>query len=161
MRVMAVVARPRQRAANVDWVGTGDRLGELLAAADFVVVACPLNEATRGMIGAAELKRMKPTAILINVARAEIVVEQDLFEALPDRRHRRRGARPVVPLPGVAATTVTPVALPVRDPAECPHDAALRRLDRRRLGAPLRRLRRNIDRLRRGEPLLNVVRAGA
>jgi phosphoglycerate dehydrogenase-like enzyme len=83
MRVTAVVARARQGQAEfVDRIATAEGLAELLAAADFVVVACPLSDATRGMIGADQLKAMKRTAVLINVARAEIVVEQDLFAAL-------------------------------------------------------------------------------
>jgi D-3-phosphoglycerate dehydrogenase len=61
-------------------------LHELLRESDFVVVACLLNEATRGLIGAAELALMKPTAYLINVARGPIVVESALHEALAARR---------------------------------------------------------------------------
>ena len=57
-------------------------LGELLEWADIVSIHCPLNDRTRGLIGAAELRRMKPTAILINVARGGIVDEQALAEAL-------------------------------------------------------------------------------
>jgi phosphoglycerate dehydrogenase-like enzyme len=86
MRIMAVAARPRDGAENVDWIATPDKLGELLAESDFVVIAAPLNEATRGAIDAAGLRRMKKTAVLINIARAEICVEQDLFDALKDGR---------------------------------------------------------------------------
>ena len=56
-------------------------LDELLAASDVVSVHCPLNEHTRGLIGEAELSRMKPTAILINVARGGIVDEAALARA--------------------------------------------------------------------------------
>ncbi len=55
MRVMAVVSRPRASAPDVDWIAPASRLGEMLAEADFVVLACPLNDQTRGMIGAREL----------------------------------------------------------------------------------------------------------
>jgi phosphoglycerate dehydrogenase-like enzyme len=86
MRVMAVAARRRDSAPDVDWVATPERLDELLAASDFVVIAAPLNEGTRGAIDARRLDLMKPTAILVNIARAEIAVEQDLYEALNKNR---------------------------------------------------------------------------
>jgi D-3-phosphoglycerate dehydrogenase len=55
---------------------------ELLAASDIVVLHCPLNDSTRGMINAEKLAMMKSTAMLINVARGPVVVEKDLAEAL-------------------------------------------------------------------------------
>lgn len=82
MRVMAVAARPRTRAPDVDWIATPERLDDLLQASDFVVIAAPLSVATRGMIHAENLGHMKTSALLINIARAEIVVEEDLYEAL-------------------------------------------------------------------------------
>jgi phosphoglycerate dehydrogenase-like enzyme len=57
----------------------------LLSEADFLVVNCPLNPTTRGMLGAAALARMKPTAFLINAARGPIVNEEALLTALRDR----------------------------------------------------------------------------
>jgi phosphoglycerate dehydrogenase-like enzyme len=51
-----------------------------------VSLHCPLNEQTRGLIGARELVRMKPTAYLINTARGGIVDEDALFDALSRRR---------------------------------------------------------------------------
>jgi phosphoglycerate dehydrogenase-like enzyme len=57
-------------------------LHELLGWADFVVLAVPLTPATRGMIGAAELKAMKSTAYLINIARGDVVDEAALTETL-------------------------------------------------------------------------------
>jgi len=57
-------------------------LHELLAQADFVSLHVPLNDETRGMIGAAELSRMKPTAYLINTARAAVIDEKALYDAL-------------------------------------------------------------------------------
>ncbi|HEY9148605.1 MAG TPA: 2-hydroxyacid dehydrogenase [Gammaproteobacteria bacterium] len=57
-------------------------LGELLPQVDVLSLHCPLTEATRGLIGAAELALMKPGAILINTARGGIVDEQALAEAL-------------------------------------------------------------------------------
>lgn len=57
-------------------------LDELLRTADVVSIHSPLTPRTRGLIGAAELAQMKPSAILINVARGGIVDEQALAEAL-------------------------------------------------------------------------------
>ena len=57
-------------------------LDELLGWADVVSIHAPLNERTRGLIGARELARMKPSAILINVARGGIVDEAALAAAL-------------------------------------------------------------------------------
>ena len=55
---------------------------ELLAKSDIVVLHCPLNDSTRGMIDAKKLAMMKTSAMLINVARGPVVVEEDLAEAL-------------------------------------------------------------------------------
>lgn len=57
-------------------------LAELLAEADFVSLHCPLTDATRGLIGAAELEAMKPGAILVNTARGEVVDTDALRRAL-------------------------------------------------------------------------------
>jgi phosphoglycerate dehydrogenase-like enzyme len=62
-----------------------DRLHDLLARSDFVVIATPLTDQTRGMIGRAELKAMRSDAWLINIARGPIVDEDALIEALRDR----------------------------------------------------------------------------
>lgn len=55
---------------------------ELLRESDIVVLHCPLNDSTRGMIHAEKLAMMKPTALLINVARGPVVVSADLADAL-------------------------------------------------------------------------------
>ena len=55
---------------------------ELLRRSDIVVLHCPLNDSTRGMINAEKLAMMKPTALLVNVARGPVVVERDLAAAL-------------------------------------------------------------------------------
>ena len=60
-------------------------LEELLSTADFVSVHCPLNDQTRGLIGADELKLMKRDAYVLNTARGGIVDEAALFDALQNR----------------------------------------------------------------------------
>ena len=64
----------------------GVSLEELLQEADFVSVHCPLNETTRGLLGARELALMKPSACLLNTARGGIVDENALFDALQSER---------------------------------------------------------------------------
>lgn len=61
-----------------------DELDRALPDSDYVVVAAPLTEKTRGMIGEAELSVMRSSAYLINIARGEIVEEQALLRALSD-----------------------------------------------------------------------------
>jgi phosphoglycerate dehydrogenase-like enzyme len=69
-------------AEPVDWIGTPDKLDRLLAAADVLVVAAPLSLATQGLIGARELGLMKADAILVNLARGEIIEEAALYHHL-------------------------------------------------------------------------------
>ena len=72
-------------------VVTGDdALGRLLDTSDVVVLSVPATAATRGMIGARELARMKPGAVLINVARGSVIDEDALVHAL--RNGHLRGA---------------------------------------------------------------------
>ena len=61
-------------------------LGEMLAQSDFVTLHTPLTEATREMIGAAQLAMIKPGARIINVARGELIDEAALLEALDGDR---------------------------------------------------------------------------
>jgi phosphoglycerate dehydrogenase-like enzyme len=62
-----------------------EALDDVLARADYLVVTLPLTAETRGLLGARELARVKPNAMLVNVARAEIVDEDALYRALADR----------------------------------------------------------------------------
>ncbi len=81
MRVIGL--RRRQRPVrNVDELLPPERLTELLKASDYVVLTVPLSAETDGLIGERELRTMKPTAWLINIARGRVVREQALIEAL-------------------------------------------------------------------------------
>ena len=60
-------------------------IDELLAQSDIVTLHCPLTAETSGMIDKAAFARMKSTAVLVNVARGGVVVEEDLLEALRSR----------------------------------------------------------------------------
>ena len=70
---------------DVDRVYPRERLPELLAESDFVVLALPLTKETKGLIGEKELRGMKPSAYLINVARGAIVDEEALLRALEEK----------------------------------------------------------------------------
>ena len=60
-------------------------LDEVLRRSDYLAITMPATDATRGLIGAAQLAAMKRTAVLVNVARAEIVDEMALYRALAER----------------------------------------------------------------------------
>lgn len=77
---MRVLRGERKGVADVREGYTG--FEQLLREADAISLHCPLNEATRHMIGAAELAAMKPGALLINTARGGLVDEQALATAL-------------------------------------------------------------------------------
>lgn len=90
-RVAQVAAAFGMKVAYFSTSGTGHckeypclPLEELLAQSDIVSIHAPLNERTRGLIGAAELRMMKPTAILVNVGRGGIVDEAALAAALDE-----------------------------------------------------------------------------
>jgi D-3-phosphoglycerate dehydrogenase len=61
-------------------------LDDLLRRSDYVSLHCPLIAETRGLIGAAQLALMKPTACLINMARGPVVVQSALYDALVNHK---------------------------------------------------------------------------
>jgi phosphoglycerate dehydrogenase-like enzyme len=87
MRICAI-RRDVVRSSGDDLALLGDmeKLPEVLRRADYLAITLPLTPETRGLIGDAELRLMKPTAILVNVARAQIVDEDALHAALAERR---------------------------------------------------------------------------
>lgn len=78
MRVLAHSRSPWQEPAYA----TAATLDETLAQSDVVVLACPLTPQTRGLLGAAQLARMRPGAWLVNVARGPVLEEGALLHAL-------------------------------------------------------------------------------
>ena len=82
MRVIATRRDPARGGEGADLVVADDRLTEVLPQADVVVLTCPLTPTTEGLIGAAALAAMKPTAMLVNVARGRVVDEPALIAAL-------------------------------------------------------------------------------
>lgn len=82
MRVCAIRRQAQEPPEGVDFVGGLERLDEVLGTADYLAITLSLSPQTRGLLDAAKLALMKPGAFLINVARAEIVEEGALYEAL-------------------------------------------------------------------------------
>lgn len=68
------------------FLGTANDLDYLMSESDFIVVIVPLTPDTRGMIGEHEIALMKPTAFIVNVARAAIINEKALYIALKDSK---------------------------------------------------------------------------
>lgn len=135
---------------NVDRLLPPEQLHTLLQESDFVVLALPMNDETRGLIGAAELAQMRKRALLINVARGGVVDEPALIEALSERRIG--GA-----VLDVASQEPLPADSPLWELPNCvvtPHDSAW---------SPLGGARQaelfldNLARFVAGEPLLNEV----
>ncbi|MFQ6059630.1 MAG: D-2-hydroxyacid dehydrogenase [Anaerolineae bacterium] len=68
----------------LDRVYPPERLGEMLAECDFVVISLPLTPETKGLIGEEELQAMKPNAYLVNISRGGIIDEPALIKALQE-----------------------------------------------------------------------------
>jgi len=119
MRVIGCVDRPsdeRRRAFEDKSIELLPDCGPVLERADFVTIHVPLDDDTRGLIGRDELRRMKPTAFLVNIARGGVVDEEALLEALRDGRlagagldvHVNEGAGRISPLAELPNVTLTP-----------------------------------------------------
>lgn len=135
-----------------------DRLDDFLGQCDFVVLAVALAPGTEGLIDAARLARMKPDAVLVNVARGPVVVEADLYTAL--KVGAIGGAildvwwrYPTADEPGRKPSTFNFAGLP--NVFMTPHSSGWteQMMDRR-----WDMIIGNLGALARGEPLRNVVR---
>lgn len=154
MKGIAVTRTPREDVPGLD------ALPRLLAAADFAVVAVPLAEETRGLIGARELELLGPDGYLLNPARGPIVDERALYEALRDGTIAGAALDTWYRYPTRAGEAVEPSAfrfaeLPnvVMTPHVSGRSQETREARRRFVGD-------QIARLARGEPLRNVVAVG-
>ncbi len=158
MRVTACSRSPRAGDGCVARVAGMEGLQQVLEEADFLLVALPLSPQTQGLIGAAELGRMKREAVVINVARGPIIEERALYDALADRRIAGACIDVWYHYPEQGKTRAEPANVPFHELDNIimtPHasgwtDGLLPRRNRA--------IAENLDRLARGEPLLNVVR---
>ena len=74
-----------------EWVGGMDRLEQLVAESDFIIICAPLTPETRGLFGEPYLAKAKPGASLVNVGRGAIVDEDALLKALDEGRMHAAG----------------------------------------------------------------------
>ncbi|HEY4172666.1 MAG TPA: NAD(P)-dependent oxidoreductase, partial [Rhodopila sp.] len=87
MRVCAVRRQAQTETPDgVSFVGGPERLDEVLRQADYLAVTLSLSSATRNLIDDRRVRLLKPTAFVINVARAEIFDEAALYTALAEGR---------------------------------------------------------------------------
>ena len=89
MRICAVrrnVETGGDGASGLSFVGGPEQLDEVLGQSDYLAVTLPLSEATRNLLDERRIERIKPGAYLVNVARAEILDERALYQALATRR---------------------------------------------------------------------------
>lgn len=86
MRVVGLRRDPGAGGGAADAVHATSKLHALLPEADIVALTCPLNAETANIIDARALAAMKPSALLVNVARGRCVDEDALVAALSDRR---------------------------------------------------------------------------
>lgn len=138
------------RPAGVSAVAGPDHFLTMLSRADIVVLALPTTDETRALIGRAELARMKPTAVLVNVARGKLVDEDALADALETGQIAAAGldAFRIEPLPENHRLWALPNALITPHSASFTGDYWTPVVDL---------FLDNMARFRRGDPLLNVV----
>lgn len=91
MRVMATRRSSTEGPGGVTVLAGDGALARLLPECDYLVVAVPQTESTRGLLGAAELALLPPHAVVVNVARGKVVDEAALADALAGGRLRGAG----------------------------------------------------------------------
>jgi phosphoglycerate dehydrogenase-like enzyme len=138
-------------------LGGPDRLDEVVRRADYLAVTLSLNGETRGLIGARELGLMKPTAMLVNVARAEIVDEDALFQALRDQRLAAAALDVWYQYPSSAEPTF-PGRRPFHELPSVMMTPHVSGWTEGMLEARATLIAENIGRTARGEPPLNLIR---
>jgi phosphoglycerate dehydrogenase-like enzyme len=150
LRVLGVRRGPARGGEPVDELHPPSHLRELLPRADWLAIACPLSDETRGALDAAALALLPRGAHVLNVARGEIVDEPALVEAL--RSGRLAGAYLDVfhsePLPSDSPLWSLPNVIAT------PHNSAASRGNEAR---QLEIFAENLARYGRGEPLRNEV----
>jgi cyclase len=150
IRVMAIDPKDMERPAFVFSIDKPAKLMDLLPQADVVVLACPLTDETRGLMGEKQFAAMKKTAYFINIARGELVTTPALVKALENKQIAGAGLDVTDPEPllsyGPLAKMPT-VALSPHVGGNSP-DARDRQW---------RLFRENVRRFVAGEPMLCVV----
>jgi phosphoglycerate dehydrogenase-like enzyme len=143
---------------DVDEFSTLAALGHSVGQADFVIVSCALTPETIGLVSAQILNAMKRSAFIINVSRGPIVEEAPLYHALASRRIAGAVLDVWYRYPDAEQAHPRPSAFPfdaLENVIMTPHMAGWTRGMVQRRWAEVAA---NLDRLARGEPLINVVR---
>ncbi len=150
MDVVALDRDPVPASPEVDGVLGPEGFDELLSVADVLAVCCPLTPETRGLFDAEAFQRMRANAILVNVTRGEVMVEEDLVQALVSGAIRGAAldVAPREPLPPDSRLWGLPQVV------MSPHTAGASQF---RTARNLDRFIGNLGKLRRGEPLDGVV----
>ena len=150
MICQAIDRDPVPNSPEVPEVKGPDFFHTLLETSDVVSICCPLTPETRGLFNREAFAHMKPSAFLINVTRGEVVVEDDLVEALRDEQLRAAGldVAPREPLPPDSALWDMPNVVMT------PHTAGASQY---RTGRNVDRFARNIGRFRNNESLEGVI----
>ncbi|HEY3065775.1 MAG TPA: 2-hydroxyacid dehydrogenase [Methylomirabilota bacterium] len=158
MTVLAV--RRHATAGDGDAVVRGpDGLADTLARADYLAITLPLTLETRGLLGRPELAAMKRTAVLVNVARAEIIDEDALYAALAARTIAAAALDVWYRYPSQPGPT-PPARRPFHELPNVlmtPHASGW---TEGMLEARARLIAENIRRTARGEPPLNSIATG-
>jgi D-2-hydroxyacid dehydrogenase (NADP+) len=150
MRVLAVDIEDVPPEPGVEAVWKPDRLYEMLGRSDVVVIALPLTKATRHLFTRDLFRRMRPTGILVNVTRGEIIYGDDLLAALDEGLLWGAGldVTDPEPLPKGHRLWTHPRVIVT------PHTAGG---SPRRAGRVIETFIENLRRLRTGEPLLALI----
>ncbi|WP_432043017.1 2-hydroxyacid dehydrogenase [Streptomyces cadmiisoli] len=159
LRIRAVRRNPSAPTPDdlrTDWIGGNDRLPDLLAESDVVVVTVPLSPETRGLIGPDELAAMRPQSLLINVSRGPVVQEEALYQALDSGTIAGAALDVWWTGPPTAPSRLPFHRLPnvLMTPHHSGHTTDT-------FAARAAEIADNINRLEQGRPLANVVRPSA
>jgi phosphoglycerate dehydrogenase-like enzyme len=141
-------------------LGGPEMLDDVLRRSDYLVLTLPLTPATRGMIGAAQLAAMKPSAVLVNVSRADIVDESALYQALVERRIAGAALDVWYRYPTSAAPTL-PANQPFHELPNVLMTPHVSGWTEGMLEARARLIAENISRTARGEPPVNEIASAA
>jgi phosphoglycerate dehydrogenase-like enzyme len=134
-----------------------ENLPAMLRDVDFLVIACPLTDETRGLLGRAELAAMRPHAVLINVGRAAIVDEDALYEALAARRLGGATLDVWYHYPTSEAPDILPSQRPFEQLPNVHCTAHSCAWTREMIARRLRAIAGNLKRLYLGQSLANVI----
>ncbi|HET8575584.1 MAG TPA: 2-hydroxyacid dehydrogenase [Methylomirabilota bacterium] len=140
------------------FLGGPEGLDEVLRQADYLAITLTLTPATRGLLGARELGLMKPTAILINVARAEIIDEVALYQAL-SRRALAGAALDVWYRYPAAPEPTFPAQQPFHTLPNVLMTPHMSGWTEGMMEARAKVIAENIARVARGEPAMNLIAA--